>query len=221
MQPKKPAPIALPARKTRRVAPAHLRPSRPAPLAPNGLEMSRELSSFTNEFRGEFQNLREQFDAQIQQLTCAFEDRLGGLANTVATREARANASARALKEAMEGGRNDEGFRMLQAENERQRLTILALQDELAREREGDRRSIGWDRERYFSRLGNDLGDIGRDVQEAGERLAGSDCPLARAYAAKLEDWGLDIGDFAQNAQAYADEAREQRGETLSAAAGD
>lgn len=205
---KKTAPVFLSAPMTRRRAPAHLCPPRPDPKAPNGLVMSRELSEFQKNCKQEFDGLMSEFEGRMRDMHASFEGRFGTIANDVTRREAMIETSRRSLREAIDGSRNDEYARSLKAEVERQRQTILALQAELARSREEGRGQVGWDKERYFGALGRDLLDFGTELQGLGEALGRSECPAARGVASRLENMGLDIGEFAENASAYAEEAR-------------
>lgn len=153
--------------------------------------------------------MKMEFQERLDALTISFEERLSHLTSAIATQEGRANSAARNLKAALEGSRNDEYSRVLKAENERQHNTIVALQAELARMRGESREEVGWDKQRYFAALGFDLSELATDLQEIGERLTGSEDALARACAGKLEEMGIQIGEFADNALAYSEEAKE------------
>lgn len=132
----------------------------------------------------------------------------------IVTREGRAVAAERALREAIEGSRNDERSRMLSMQIERQDTMIADLQRELEGAYRLLRGEVGSAQSRYFTAVGDYLQDASNELQEHAQRLeevasSGRYEPhLLKSVGERVANLSLDLEEFGQNAALYGEEAQ-------------
>jgi hypothetical protein len=127
-----------------------------------------------------------------------------------------AEASQRALKNAMASTRNDEDAQYFRQENARLQETVVKLHGVIVGLR-SETSGLGVDKASYFMALGVNIQDAALEMQDAGEKIIDMidcgdvDTKYLRAVALMLQERGSALGEFGENAVAYGEDAKLNR----------